>query len=758
MVSVEVGWQEGANPSEGVQASCVDECDNSGGTAVTQVEDVTWANMPNIEPYSNEKILSLVEIAPAPGKGRCMFSKNGYEPGELILIERPLFVIVPDSNPDLWKTLNTLNEQQTLQLSPLWHQAALVTILTGTKEKLDIMQNKWVLDRDPPVSDDVYRILDATCVTQADGSYMYSNQVVIDPKLYQFLLQVWPLNAFGHSTDPNGLVIYDKISYLAHSCDATACWHHYGEDLFILRSRRRLNPGDELTISYLGEPDLLAPTFKRRELLQNWSFLCACPRCIETVDTSRGFLCKLCHYGRVNFYEDQSSRQMASMPCTLCEYRYNALDIKEYLDLERAYVERIEGIDSTDLWDIQQVYNNARNVFNQHWCLYQLQTLLFECYKERGDTELARFYMQQRIFFADSVMRRPLYCVAFMYEEFADMLVTSAALDMEKAELDDVEVDVDLLSTTMDSYFRAAALLAVLSGYNHPYYYSVVVIALYSGIYVVQCKRHRVETIRAMEWLDSIKRALSCLFKWRKNRKELLAEFKECCQLVAIKRAGGELKDDDFWNLYGYFKQTVVGDFNVTDTSEATDVDLRKWASWKRHRGMSKREAMAAYVATVRQLYGYNDDVEDVAMSNVHSRPKVIACESTVERDEDNLFSLVIDNQVGLVEELLKAEPSMVNLRSPEGLTALHLAADRGHVEVVKTLLRYGADINAVDDNNDTPLLAAAAAGNRKVVDLLLRGGADGTLRYLDRKLYDLTKYRNIDNQCYGDMMQSDRK
>ncbi|CDR94559.1 SET AND MYND DOMAIN CONTAINING protein, putative [Babesia bigemina] len=438
-------------------------------------EAVAGPMVEEIEPYSDERIMSLVEIAPAPGKGRCMYVRNAYEPGGLILVEKPLFVIVPDNNIELWNTINSLHERQLLQLSPLWHHAALITIITGTKEQLEIMRGKWVLDPDPPVSEDVYRILEATCVAQADGSFVYSNQVVVDPKLYQFLLQVWPLNAFGHSTDPNGLVIYNKISFLAHSCDATACWHHLGDDYFILRARRRLRPGDELTISYLGESDLLCPTHKRRELLYNWSFHCECPRCVIPVDSARGFLCKVCHYGRVGFYYDSGSTKMASNACTLCEYVYTDADISEYLELERAYVERIESIDPNDLCDIQQVYNHARNVFKQHWCLYKLETLLFECFKERGEADIARHYLQQRILYADTVMRRPLYCLAFMHEEYADMLVASAGLDLESEQVQEVKVNADVLMTIMDSYFRAAALLAVLSGLHHAYYYTVLV-------------------------------------------------------------------------------------------------------------------------------------------------------------------------------------------------------------------------------------------------------------------------------------------
>lgn len=427
-----------------------------------------------IKPYTEEEIMKVIEVAVAPGKGKCMYIRHAYEPGGLILVESPLFVIVPDTDKELWNTLTSLNEAQPLMLSPLWHQAALLTIVTGTPEKIEIMKDKWVLDRNPPICEDVYRILEATCVVKPSGEFVYSNGVVVDPQLYQFFLQVWPLNAFGHSNDPNGLVIYNKISYLAHSCDASACWHHYGDDLFMLRSRRKLLPGDELTISYLGESDLLSPTHKRRELLRNWSFHCECPRCIITVDVARSFLCKTCHFGKVSFYHDRASNTIASVPCNLCEYKYSDTDITEYLELEYAYVARIETIDPGDFNDIQLVYNHARNVFKQHWCLYQLQTMLFDCYKEKGEYDKAITYMQMRINYINQVMVRPLYCMAFMYEEYADMLLAKSGINFDEEVDTATKPDIDLLNTVLDIYFRSAALLAILTGYTHPYYYNVV--------------------------------------------------------------------------------------------------------------------------------------------------------------------------------------------------------------------------------------------------------------------------------------------
>lgn len=49
------------------------------------------------------------------------------------------------------------------------------------------------------------------------------------------------------------------------------------------------------------------------------------------------------------------------------------------------------------------------------------------------------------------------------------------------------------------------------------------------------------------------------------------------------------------------------------------------------------------------------------------------------------------------------------------------------HEKVVKVLVRAGADVNAADENGDTPLHYAAARGVLNVVLLLLESNADPT-------------------------------
>ena len=59
------------------------------------------------------------------------------------------------------------------------------------------------------------------------------------------------------------------------------------------------------------------------------------------------------------------------------------------------------------------------------------------------------------------------------------------------------------------------------------------------------------------------------------------------------------------------------------------------------------------------------------------------------------------------------------------GKTALHYAAEKGHVAVVKILLRDGADKNGKDEKGRTPLSHAAENGHALVTEILLDAGAD---------------------------------
>lgn len=61
--------------------------------------------------------------------------------------------------------------------------------------------------------------------------------------------------------------------------------------------------------------------------------------------------------------------------------------------------------------------------------------------------------------------------------------------------------------------------------------------------------------------------------------------------------------------------------------------------------------------------------------------------------------------------------------------TALIAAAERGHLAVVRLLLKHGADVNARNNSHDTGLRLAARGGHTEIVRLLLESGADVNAR-----------------------------
>ena len=91
-----------------------------------------------------------------------------------------------------------------------------------------------------------------------------------------------------------------------------------------------------------------------------------------------------------------------------------------------------------------------------------------------------------------------------------------------------------------------------------------------------------------------------------------------------------------------------------------------------------------------------------------------------------SVFAAVIGLAEGAAAQTLLREGADVNAARGDGITALHLAAERGDVEAVQALLDTGADVGAgTRIGRYTPLHLAARGGHGAVVTLLLDAGAD---------------------------------
>lgn len=76
------------------------------------------------------------------------------------------------------------------------------------------------------------------------------------------------------------------------------------------------------------------------------------------------------------------------------------------------------------------------------------------------------------------------------------------------------------------------------------------------------------------------------------------------------------------------------------------------------------------------------------------------------------------------LESLLETD-AKVNYCDQYGLTPLHVAAIKGHKDVVMLLAEYGSDLEFQDAEGHTPLHLAVESGSKEMVEVLINRGAD---------------------------------
>ncbi|XP_076869043.1 acyl-CoA-binding domain-containing protein 7 [Brachyhypopomus gauderio] len=84
----------------------------------------------------------------------------------------------------------------------------------------------------------------------------------------------------------------------------------------------------------------------------------------------------------------------------------------------------------------------------------------------------------------------------------------------------------------------------------------------------------------------------------------LKAEFDQYAE--DVKKVKTRPSDQELLDLYGLYKQAMVGDIN-TDKPGMLDMKGKaKWEAWDSRKGMSKDDAMTAYVALAQEIIDKN--------------------------------------------------------------------------------------------------------------------------------------------------------
>jgi hypothetical protein len=395
--------------------------------------------------WSVARIDHRASVRSTPNKGRCLFTNVASDPGHVVFVEKPLLVALPASAPKLWEHLTKTHEAQPLNLGTVtFHFAALVSLLQLDKQSIGIILDKFVPDPDEQPGEDVVRILKSI---EENKAALELSEKTFEAREVQRLVSAWRYNSFGHHKE-DGLVLYNRISMCAHSCDPSCCWSYGEEDAFVLRSRLALKKDDELTISYLQDDDLLKSIAVRQTKLQNWRFQCACTRCCLTVDVGRGFKCRKCRVGIVN-----PTTAGTLEPCNVCTGVPSQDEQQMLLQLEGEYATRVENLEKTDVADVETVYLASIEIFERHWILYVMDTMLWEAYKEKRQADAVE-HQRRRIEFHEHYYCRPTFVLAWCHEELGDSLQNLFPARKWHC---------------VQEFMRAYQMLVILCGANHQY-------------------------------------------------------------------------------------------------------------------------------------------------------------------------------------------------------------------------------------------------------------------------------------------------
>uniref|UniRef100_A0A672MJJ9 Acyl-CoA-binding protein n=1 Tax=Sinocyclocheilus grahami TaxID=75366 RepID=A0A672MJJ9_SINGR len=82
----------------------------------------------------------------------------------------------------------------------------------------------------------------------------------------------------------------------------------------------------------------------------------------------------------------------------------------------------------------------------------------------------------------------------------------------------------------------------------------------------------------------------------------ITAEFQKAAE--EVKQLKAKPADAEMLDIYSLYKQATVGDVNTARPGMLDFTGKAKWDAWEAKKGMSKDDAMKAYIAKVEELKG----------------------------------------------------------------------------------------------------------------------------------------------------------
>ncbi|EAS03860.1 acyl CoA-binding protein (macronuclear) [Tetrahymena thermophila SB210] len=266
-------------------------------------------------------------------------------------------------------------------------------------------------------------------------------------------------------------------------------------------------------------------------------------------------------------------------------------------------------------------------------------------------------------------------------------------------------------------------------------------------------------------------------------KEDVLLKFKAACKII---RKEQNTDPKDSLQLYGLYKQALVGDCNISQPSSLNYEAKLKYEHWTKFKGLPREDAMMLYVEYVIQMLpkyeeqiakisqGANEnDQEESEDDNNISEKDLFETESDQDANEGEessfknkkeqvgrgfglsvskmtqnigeqflgqkeaqevteetqiFFSLLDEQNIPEIEKSIKEGFDLCQ-KNEQGSTALHYCIENELLDTFHTLIESFPNINAQDSDGFTPLHVAALNEQNHLVLELLKKGADPNIQ-----------------------------
>eukprot|EP00929_Paragymnodinium_shiwhaense_P009271 TRINITY_DN113379_c0_g1_i1.p1 TRINITY_DN113379_c0_g1~~TRINITY_DN113379_c0_g1_i1.p1 ORF type:complete len:466 (+),score=85.66 TRINITY_DN113379_c0_g1_i1:140-1537(+) len=438
------------------------------------------AGVAHINAFGKKHFSGFMNCTWCPAKGRILRATREFALGEIILVESPLHIVQEEKNTGAFKKLRALckKHENDFDYEPLWYWCALQSLtaeqMTGSK-----------VDAWKGASEEVQTnllLLHHEEVTEPSSAATILVRELCpncDPITLERLIQIWVLNCFEYSDNPQGYSAYFYSSFMSHSCFPNAVWHYDGSD-HVLRARREVKVGDEVCISYLPEDGLLqAAPVRRWELHETKRFWCDCERCAEGLkDGSRGFICPSCKEGQVLANtppagpaksQDFLQAEWAGCSCEKCGHKLTAKQAKGFSDKECSLHNEVKELSDKPsgmtLARARAMESDLKETFTQHVLADLACEQLADFYSSSNYRVDQRRILQRRREFHNLAYPGLSGAHAWTLEAFGDaMLIAGKGAQGTKPE----SVPVDKPEAAK-LYTESLHILTLMFGKDHEY-------------------------------------------------------------------------------------------------------------------------------------------------------------------------------------------------------------------------------------------------------------------------------------------------